>query len=162
MDTAALIRDRFTEEEWAKLSTAPLLMATLIMQAGGTGGLGAVKELLDFVRYLDEAATVATSGFLCDAILADQRSALRDMRSGARKVVLAHEGDRFAEVNDVLDILAAKCDLNESLQVRTMLFHIANRVAESAREGGFLGFGGVKVSDAEKAVLTRLRVMMNL
>lgn len=162
MDPAAIIRDRFTEEEWAKLSTAPLLMASLIMQADGTGGLGAVKELLDFVHYLDEAAKVASAGFLCDAILADQRRALRDVRSGARKVVLAHEGDRFAEVNDVLDILAAKCDLNESLQVRTMLFHIANRVAESAKEGGFLGFGGVKVSDKEKAVLTRLRVMMNL
>lgn len=162
MDTAALIRDRFTEEEWAKLSTAPLLMASLIMQADGTGGLGAIKELLDFVHYLDEAAKVASSGFLCDAILADQRLALRDIRSGVRKVVLAHEGDRFSEVNDLLDILAAKCDLNESLQVRTMLFHIANRVAESSKEGGFLGFGGVKVSDKEKAVLTRLRFMMSL
>lgn len=162
MDTAAIIRDRFTEEEWAKLSTAPLLMASLIMQADGSGGLGAVKELLDFVRYLDEAAKVESSGFLCDAILADQRRALRDVKSGSRKLVLAHEGDSFAEVNDVLDVLSAKCDLNESLQVRTMLFHIANRVAESAKEGGFLGFGGVKVSDAEKAVLTRLRVMMNL
>ena len=162
MDTAAVIRDRFTEEEWAKLSTAPLLMASLIMQADGSGGLGAVKELLDFVRYLDEAAQVASPGFLGDAILADQSRALRDVKSGARKLVLADEGDRFAEVNGVLDILAAKCDLNESLQVRTMLFHIANRVAEAAREGGFLGFGGVKVSDKEKAVLTRLRVMMNL
>jgi len=30
---------------------------------------------------------------------------------------------------------------------------IAAKVAEASTEGGFLGFGGVKVSDAEKATL---------
>jgi hypothetical protein len=30
---------------------------------------------------------------------------------------------------------------------------IAQRVAEAAKEGGFMGFGGVRVSDAEKATL---------
>jgi hypothetical protein len=30
---------------------------------------------------------------------------------------------------------------------------VAAKVAEASTEGGFLGFGGVKVSDAEKATL---------
>ena len=33
---------------------------------------------------------------------------------------------------------------------------IAERVAEASKEGGFLGFGGVQVSDAEKATLAEI------
>jgi hypothetical protein len=33
---------------------------------------------------------------------------------------------------------------------KTWLKHVADQVAEAALEGGMLGFGGVKVNDAEK------------
>jgi hypothetical protein len=36
------------------------------------------------------------------------------------------------------------------------LAQIAQTVAEAGTEGGFLGFGGVKVSDAEKATLSEI------
>ena len=36
------------------------------------------------------------------------------------------------------------------------LNHIANLVAEAGVEGGFLGFGGVKVTDAERATLAEI------
>ena len=34
--------------------------------------------------------------------------------------------------------------------------HIAHLVAEAASEGGFLGFGGVKARDAEKATIAEI------
>ena len=34
---------------------------------------------------------------------------------------------------------------------KAWLKHIAEKVAEASSEGGFLGFGGVRVTDAEKA-----------
>ena len=36
------------------------------------------------------------------------------------------------------------------------LAKVANDVAEASNEGGFLGFGGVAVSDAEKATLSEI------
>jgi|DewCreStandDraft_4_1066084.scaffolds.fasta_scaffold197798_1 hypothetical protein len=157
MDAAAL-RERFTEEEWAKLSTAPLTVAALVMQADRSG---IFKEMQSLLRYLEKAPREVRQSPLCAAILADQAAALHDLRVGAHAISLAQSGgDPYAEVNAVLDILAAKCDLDESLAVRQMLFGIARRVAEAAREGSFLGFGGVHISEKEEAVLNRLRFLL--
>lgn len=45
---------------------------------------------------------------------------------------------------------------------KTWLHHIAEGAAEAASEGGFLGFGGVQVSDAEKATLGELSNALGL
>ena len=41
------------------------------------------------------------------------------------------------------------------------LAQIATTVAEAGTEGGFLGFGGVKVSDVEKATLAEISEILN-
>jgi len=40
---------------------------------------------------------------------------------------------------------------NEAVAFKQLLKTIAEQTAEASKEGGFLGFGGVRVSDAEKA-----------
>jgi hypothetical protein len=42
------------------------------------------------------------------------------------------------------------------------LRHTSQAVAEAAPEGGFLGFGGVRVSDAEKATLAEISGALGL
>lgn len=39
---------------------------------------------------------------------------------------------------------------------KTWLMNAAQKVAEAAREGGFLGFGGALLSDLEQAALEEL------
>ena len=39
---------------------------------------------------------------------------------------------------------------------KSWLQSIAQHTAEAAKEGGFLGFGGVQVSDAEKATVAEI------
>lgn len=160
MDVDAALRSRFTEEEWAKLSTAPMTIAALIIQAD-PGGV--FKEVTGLLRFLEETRQAGQPDLLCDAILAEQTEALEDLRTGVHALKLAkHSTDPYAPVNEVLDILSAKCELQDSLAVRQMLYQVAQRVAEAGKEGGFLGFGGVPVSDKEQAVLTRLRFLMRL
>ena len=36
------------------------------------------------------------------------------------------------------------------------LLHISTKVAEASKEGGFLGFGGIAVSDSEKVTLSEI------
>jgi hypothetical protein len=52
-------------------------------------------------------------------------------------------------------ILAAKAP-EDAPAFRTWLREIAANSADAASEGGFIGFGGVKVSEAEKATLAEI------
>ena len=57
--------------------------------------------------------------------------------------------DACAKLRMVLDTKAPE----DAPAFKAWLNGIALKVAEAASEGGFLGIGGVKVSDAEKATL---------
>ena len=50
----------------------------------------------------------------------------------------------------------------ESASVRAWLRTIGQRVAEAAPEGGTLGFGGVQLSEPEKATLSEISKALNL
>ena len=58
----------------------------------------------------------------------------------------------LANLREVSAILDAKAP-QDAAAFKTWLRAISQNVAEASSEGGFLGFGGVKVSDAEKATL---------
>src|SRR5262245_441101 len=45
---------------------------------------------------------------------------------------------------------------SDAAAYKAWLQQISEHVAEASKEGGFLGIGGVKVSDAEKATLTEI------
>jgi hypothetical protein len=53
---------------------------------------------------------------------------------------------------DVSTILDAKAP-GDAAVFKAWLRSISQKVAEAATEGGFMGIGGVQVSDAEKATL---------
>ena len=58
----------------------------------------------------------------------------------------------LASLREVSAILDANAP-SDAAAFKAWLRGISQKVAEAAVEGGFLGFGGVKVSDAEKATL---------
>ena len=62
----------------------------------------------------------------------------------------------LAALTEVAGILDAKAP-DDAAAFKAWLEEISKKVAEASKEGGFLGFGGVKVSDAEKATLTDIQ-----
>jgi hypothetical protein len=56
---------------------------------------------------------------------------------------------QLGEVSRLLDAKAPQ----DAEPFKAWLRGISQNVADAAKEGGFLGFGGVQVSDAEKATL---------
>jgi hypothetical protein len=58
----------------------------------------------------------------------------------------------LASLREVSAIVDAKAP-DEAAAFKTWLREISQKVAEAAVEGSFLGFGGVRVSDAETATL---------
>ena len=92
-----------------------------------------------------------------DLLTPEGRAAARD---GVKNIV---HGAKLEEIKDrALDelrrtaaILDAKAP-NDAKAFKNWLNHIADLVAEAGTEGGFLGFGGVKVTDAERATLAEI------
>ena len=65
-------------------------------------------------------------------------------------------GDLFAVALTVL-LLAAKASPAEAQAYKQMLVDVAQQAADASNEGGFLGFGGVRVSDKEKAFIAEVK-----
>jgi hypothetical protein len=59
-------------------------------------------------------------------------------------------------VRAVNDLLNRKVKPEEADEFKKWLLAIARRVAEAANEGGIFGFGGERISDAEKNVLRQI------
>ena len=59
---------------------------------------------------------------------------------------------KLAQVGKILDAKAP----GDAPAFKAWLKNVAEQVADAASEGGTLGFGGVKVSDAEKATLAEV------
>src|SRR4029079_9928571 len=79
------------------------------------------------------------------------QEALRQHLAGAAKPADAVQRS-LANLKEVSDILNAKAP-QDAAGFKAWLQAIGQNVADASSEGGFLGIGGVKVSDAEKATL---------
>ncbi len=66
-----------------------------------------------------------------------------------------------AAVRDAARPVDAKAP-GDAAAFKAWLRHISQAVAEASTEGGFLGFGGVRVSDAEKATLAEISGALGL
>ena len=66
----------------------------------------------------------------------------------------------LAELTSVADIVDAKAP-EDSTAFKSWLQAVAQKAAEAGTEGGFLGFGGVTVSDAEKATLADISAALS-
>jgi hypothetical protein len=64
-------------------------------------------------------------------------------------------------LRQVAALLDAKAP-GDAAAFKTWLQSIGQHVAEASKEGGFLGFGGVQVSEAEKATLAQISTALSL
>jgi len=154
------IRNSFSAEEWARVVGAPMVAAIAVTAADPGGLWGALRESAATARGMLEGRDSGNA--LVAAVAADFETA--EGRTLARDALKAQvAGRRPAEVVDaavaelgaVSSLVAARAP-EAVAGYRTWLGEVARRVAEAGVEGGFLGFGGEKVSASEKATLDRI------
>jgi hypothetical protein len=149
----------FTPEEWTKVLQSPMLIGIAVSTADPSGLWGTLKEAAVSSSALATTKLDAGSNELIKAVVTDFETsqgrsviqqALRDCFAGAEP---AHCVQRsLAALQEVSAILDAKAP-DDAVAFKTWLRSVSQKVAEAAIEGGFLGFGGVRVSDTEKATL---------
>ena len=152
----------FTAEEWAKLLSSPMVAGMAITAADPSGVWGLLKEGMASSWPLLEARQSAQTNSLVKAVAEDFTTA--EGRTAARTALQARfkgaqlgglKDIAIAELRDVSAILDTKAP-GDAPSFKAWLRKIAQKAADAGTEGGFLGFGGVAVSDAEKATLTEI------
>ena len=155
------LKESFTPEEWARVLGAPML-AGIAVTAAEPGGLwGALKESMAVAGAMGRAKAEGGDALIGEIVAAYATAEGRELARGVLKAEA--RGKQPAEVVDAAvselqaaaAIVAAKAP-GSAGAFREWLKAIAAAVAEAGTEGGFLGFGGEKVSAAEKATLERL------
>lgn len=153
-------KQNFNPEEWTKILESTMLAGMAVSAAEPSGLWGALKEAFASSSALAAAKSNPGASELIKAVVADfetkeGRSAvqesLRKHLAGANKPADAVQRS-LANLKEVSAILDAKAP-QDAAEFKAWLQTIGKNVAEASSEGGFLGIGGVQVSDSEKATL---------
>ncbi len=157
----------FSPIEWKKVVQAPLLAGFAITAADPSSFVGTLQEAFENAKQLAEAKSGASGGLV--KIIAEEiltSSGLAEAREGVRSIV---QGAKLEEIKDkALDALKETTGIidqkapGDAAAFKGWLAQISKKVAEAGTEGGFLGFGGVKVSDAEKATLNEISQILGV
>jgi hypothetical protein len=152
----------FTPDEWARVVASPMVAGMAVTAADPSGLWGLLQEAFAGGRWLLEAAQRAGAGELAKAV-ADDIATSETQKAVRERVQAQFQGapaggikDRaIEELRSVAALVDAKAP-GDAGGFKIWLHEGAQRVAEAAKEGGFMGFGGVAVSDAEKATLAEI------
>jgi len=102
------------------------------------------------------AGTEGTTNPLIAAVVADVKAGARPSMPTERPAdPAALKGQALGVCRAVAALLGRKAP-GEAEGFERWLLATAQHTAEAAKEGGFLGIGGVQVSDAEKAALAEV------
>ena len=152
-------KQNFKPDEWTKILQSTMLAGMAVTAAEPSGLFGTLKEAFASSSALAAAKTNAGSNELIKAVVADfetkegrssVQEALRQNFKGAKPADAVQRS--LANLREVSAILDAKAP-QDAAAFKSWLRAISQNVAEASSEGGFLGIGGVKVSDADKATL---------
>ncbi len=115
----------------------------------------AVTQLSDFGRCLTDAQPVVPIRDSAGRASTFEWQCELDNSALAAKMIL----DELAAVNV---ILGAKATSEEADAFRHWLLDVAGAAADAAKEGGFMGFGAVQVSEGEKRMIDELRTALGM
>jgi len=155
-------KSNFTAEEWRKVLEAPLLAGFAVSAGDPSGLIGTLQEGLASAKALAAAKADANADELIKAVVEDLltpegRTAARDgvktLIQGAKLSEI--KGRALAELEHTAAVLDSKAP-TDAKAFKNWLNYIAKMVAEAGTEGGFLGLGGEKVTDSERATLAEI------
>ena len=149
----------FTDEEWTRLKRAPFVAGMAISLSDPGGPIELVKETAAAVKTVVGAVEQGGRGELVEAVAAEaaadaktHKNPLHDFKpKGALAGQMVLE-----ELAGVNAIVSAKASPEDAEAYRTWLKDAAQEAADAAKEGGFLGFHAVRVSEGEQRMLDKL------
>lgn len=153
-------KSNFSKEEWQTLRSAPHLVVVAVAAAGGSGLFGSFKEAIAPAGAIIEALK-GHNDLLKDLFQKEEmQAAIEEIRQDAKSddfhaIQAGFRDAARSRVRAAVSILEEKSPADTSVYGE-FLMKLAERVANAATEGGFLGFGGERVSEPEQILLAEL------
>jgi hypothetical protein len=148
----------YSDDEWARLKRAPFIAGMAISLADPGGPVEAVKETSATLKAV--LATAQEGDGLPAAIARDAAAdvqARHNPMSGFKPKGATAGVEILAELRAIGAIVADKGGAQDLGALREWLTGVAQRAADAAKEGGFMGFHAERVSAGEKQMLESVR-----
>jgi hypothetical protein len=147
----------FTPEEWKAIVAAAPMVGLAVTCASPNGPWGVMKEMLSMGMAMAEMLQKGSSNSLIAELAADlkARQTKPAPPEGIKDPELCKEL-ALKHVRAVSEIVDRKINSQEGEEFKKWLLAVAHRVAEASNEGGIFGFGGERVSEAERNVIRQI------
>jgi len=170
------IKDAFSDDEWFLLSAMPGMIGAAMSNAAPSGIIGTIKEMSAVMRATVHAREEHPDSELINALMskAENWDEAKDKMADYRE--RAHERVSSSSVKSREDLQAMaiqdcraatalvneRCTESEAHAYKQWTIEIAVAVAEAAKEGSVLGFGGELVSAPELDLLHRIEATLGI
>jgi hypothetical protein len=140
----------FNAEDWSTVVDGPLYAGLRVISAarGGT-----VRESLAMGHVYQDARAQHGSSELLDELVKSPPSIDPQRLQQAGGDLSAVTTDHL---RNAMSILESKATPEEADAYKTFVMRVAQAVAGAHKEGGFLGIGGQRISDAEEQALDEI------
>ena len=155
-------KTEFSDEEWAAIVRAPLVAGMAITLADPGGPIEVVKETGAVVKVVGDTVQEGRGDLVGE--VAEEVQAMAKRRENPVKGFKPDAGLAGKQILDELGrvrgIVAAKATPEETEAFSQWLLECAQRAAEAAKEGGFMGWHAVRVSEGEQRMLDELKTVL--
>ncbi len=165
---------KFSDEEWFLLSSVPAAIGALMSAAAPSGFFGTIKELGATMKTSVQGLQTHPDSLLIAELLeksenwSEAKEKASDYRERAKERFKASDVDSREKLNEfvladckaVAALVDERCSETDAAAYKDWCLSIAVKVAEAAKEGSILGFGGTQVSEAEKAQLAKIETAL--
>ena len=170
------LKDEFSDDEWFLLSSVPAMIGSAMSTAAPSGVVGTVKELSASMKAMVQGHADHPGSPLIGELLEragnwdETKERAKDYRERTKARMESAGVKSAAELHELVlgdcrqaaRLVDERCTATDARAYRDWCVSIARKVAEAAKEGSFLGFGGVRVSDEERAMLARIETALGV
>jgi hypothetical protein len=157
-------KDAFTAEEWTTLKTGILDAGRYLVLADPISRSDLTKEARAIGGYFSDLRSQAQrtglqnellQALVLDGDASEQTSDLSvwSMPNLASEEMAKAKSSTLANIENAGALLDAKASPDEAKEIKVRMYELAGLTAGAAKEGSFMGIGGVRVTLAEKAAL---------
>ena len=170
------IKDSFNDEEWFLLGSMPGMVGAAMSNAAPSGIIGTIKEMSAAMRASAQAKYDHPESELINSLMTkaenwdEAKEKVAEYRERAQeRIKSANITSREELQNMALEdcsraakLVDERCSEAEAQVYRQWTISVARTVAEAAREGSVLGFGGERISAPERELLQRIDATLGI
>jgi hypothetical protein len=156
----------FTSEEWQRILSLPQVAALYLALASPSGPIGLVQEMMASTKGILEALKASSGNELIDAVAADMREKAEKRERLEPPLKPDNDANEMKAqclqaCRDVAALLSQKAPADAE-QYKQWVYQSAQNSANAAKEGGFFGIGGERVTEAEAAALKEIALALGI